>query len=88
MTTAETNDILLQLANVESSYGPVKAIRGVSLKVRKGEIATVLGSNGAGKSTILKTISGLMDPRKGTVEFKGRDITAQDPNRIVQQGVG
>jgi branched-chain amino acid transport system ATP-binding protein len=80
-------NILLQLLNVESSYGPVRAIRGVSLKVRKGEIATVLGSNGAGKSTILKTISGLMDPRKGSVEFKGRNITGQDPNQIVQQGL-
>ena len=54
---------LLVLANVESAYGPIRAIRGVSLKVRKGEIATVLGSNGAGKSTILKTISGVLDPR-------------------------
>ena len=87
MSTSTDADVMLQLQNVESSYGPVKAIRGVSLKVRKGEIATVLGSNGAGKSTILKTVSGLMDPRKGTVEFKGHDITAQDPNRIVQQGL-
>ena len=78
---------MLKLLNVESSYGPIKAIRGVSLKVRKGEIATVLGSNGAGKSTILKTISGILDPRKGSVEFKGRDITAKDPAFIVQQGL-
>ena len=78
---------MLKLLNVESSYGPIKAIRGVSLKVRKGEIATVLGSNGAGKSTILKTISGILDPRKGSVEFKGKDITAKDPAFIVQQGL-
>ncbi|HAU58034.1 MAG TPA: ABC transporter ATP-binding protein [Comamonadaceae bacterium] len=78
---------MLKLLNVESSYGPIKAIRGVSLKVRKGEIATVLGSNGAGKSTILKTISGILDPRKGSVEFKGWDITAKDPAFIVQQGL-
>ncbi len=78
---------MLKLLNVESSYGPIKAIRGVSLKVRKGEIATVLGSNGAGKSTILKTISGILDPRKGSVEFKGQDITAKDPAFIVQQGL-
>jgi ABC-type branched-subunit amino acid transport system ATPase component len=57
---------VLRLLNVESAYGPIKAIRGVSLQVRKGEIATVLGSNGAGKSTILKTISGIIDPRKGS----------------------
>ncbi|GAB2530720.1 MULTISPECIES: ABC transporter ATP-binding protein [unclassified Simplicispira] len=78
---------MLKLLNVESSYGPIKAIRGVSLKVRRGEIATVLGSNGAGKSTILKTISGILDPRKGSVEFKSQDITAKDPAFIVQQGL-
>ena len=78
---------ILQLLNVESAYGPIKAIRGVSLKVRRGEIATVLGSNGAGKTTILKTISGILDPRKGSVEFQGKDITALDPALIVQQGL-
>lgn len=79
--------VMLQLLNVESAYGPIKAIRGVSLKVRQGEIATVLGSNGAGKTTILKTISGIIDPRKGSVEFKGQDITAKDPAHIVQLGL-
>jgi branched-chain amino acid transport system ATP-binding protein len=78
---------VLQLLNVESAYGPIKAIRGVSLQVRRGEIATVLGSNGAGKSTILKTISGIMDPSKGTIEFKGHVISARDPAYIVQQGL-
>ncbi len=87
LKTGATEDIMLKLMNVESAYGPIKAIRGVSLKVRKGEVATVLGSNGAGKTTILKTISGIIDPRKGTVEFKGRDITARDPAFIVQQGL-
>ena len=80
-------DELLVLSNVESAYGPIRAIRGVSLKVRRGEIATVLGSNGAGKSTILKTISGIIDPGKGTVHFKGEDITARDPALIVQRGL-
>ncbi len=78
---------ILQLLNVESSYGPIKAIRGVSLRVEPGQIATVLGSNGAGKTTILKTISGIIDPRKGTIEFKGEDITAHDPALIVQRGL-
>jgi branched-chain amino acid transport system ATP-binding protein len=78
---------VLKLLNVESAYGPIKAIRGVSLQVRRSEIATVLGSNGAGKTTILKTISGIIDPRKGTIEFKGQDITAKDPALIVQQGL-
>ena len=78
---------VLKLLNVESAYGPIRAIRGVSLQVRRGEIATVLGSNGAGKTTILKTISGIIDPRKGSIEFKGEDITAKDPAHIVQQGL-
>ena len=81
------SDVVLQLLNVESAYGPIKAIRGVSLKVRQGEIVTVLGSNGAGKTTILKTISGIIDPRKGSIEFQGKDITAKDPAHIVQQGL-
>jgi len=81
------SDVILQLLNIESAYGPIKAIRGVSLKVRAGQIATVLGSNGAGKTTILKTISGIIDPRKGSIEFKGGNITAKDPAHIVQQGL-
>ena len=56
---------VLELANVESAYGPVQALRGVSLSVPEGRIVTVLGANGAGKSTILKTISGIIDPQKG-----------------------
>ncbi len=78
---------LLQLLNVESSYGPIRAIRGVSLKVERGQIAAVLGSNGAGKTTILKTISGILDPTKGSVGFAGQDITARDPAEIVRLGL-
>ncbi len=78
---------MLRLANVESAYGPIRAIRGVSLQVGQGQIATVLGSNGAGKTTILKTISGILDPTRGTVEFASQDITAGDPSLIVQQGL-
>jgi len=78
---------ILKLLNVESAYGPIRAIRGVSLQVQRGQIATVLGSNGAGKSTILKTISGIIDPRRGSVAFKGEDITARDPALIVQRGL-
>jgi branched-chain amino acid transport system ATP-binding protein len=80
-------DVILALANVESSYGPIKAIRGVSLKVKRGEIVTVLGSNGAGKSTILKTISGILDPSRGSVTYKGENITAMDPSLIVRRGL-
>ena len=81
------DDILLSLANVESAYGPIKAIRGVSLKVQRGQVATVLGSNGAGKSTILKTISGVLDPTRGSVSFKGQHITGLDPADIVRRGL-
>ena len=82
-----TEDIILRLNNLESAYGPIKAIRGVSLKVRRGEISTVLGSNGAGKTTILKTISGIIDPRRGSVLFDGHDITACDPALVVRHGL-
>ncbi|MGB7479819.1 MAG: ABC transporter ATP-binding protein [Burkholderiaceae bacterium] len=78
---------ILQLNNVESSYGPVKAIRGVSLRVQEGSIVTVLGSNGAGKSTILKTISGILDPQKGSILFQGEAIQKNDPARIVRRGI-
>jgi branched-chain amino acid transport system ATP-binding protein len=81
------SDAILQLLNVESAYGPIRAIRGVSLQVGRGRVVTVLGSNGAGKSTILKTISGIIDPRKGSIAFKGEDITARDPALIVQRGL-
>jgi branched-chain amino acid transport system ATP-binding protein len=78
---------MLQLANVESAYGPIKAIRGVTLKAKQCCIVTVLGSNGAGKSTILKTISGVLDPTRGSVTFRGEDITAKDPAEIVRRGL-
>jgi len=87
MTGMTPEPPVLRLLNVESAYGPIRAIRGVSLQVQRGEIATVLGSNGAGKTTILKTISGILDPRKGSVVFKGEDITARDPAEIVQRGL-
>jgi branched-chain amino acid transport system ATP-binding protein len=82
-----SDDVLLSLANVESAYGPIKAIRGVSLQVKRGQIATVLGSNGAGKSSILKTISGIIDPRRGTIAFKGQSIAGADPALIVRMGL-
>ncbi|MYK59297.1 MAG: ATP-binding cassette domain-containing protein, partial [Rhodospirillaceae bacterium] len=64
-------DSLLSVRNIETYYGPIMAIRGVSLDVPKGRIVTVLGANGAGKTTLLKTISGVMDPQKGSVTFEG-----------------
>ena len=79
---------VLALLNVESSYGPVQALRGVSLEVPDGKIVTVLGANGAGKSTILKTVSGIIDPTKGQVKLRGVEIQGWSPDRIVRAGVG
>ncbi|MBM3354907.1 MAG: ABC transporter ATP-binding protein [Betaproteobacteria bacterium] len=83
-----SDEVILELANVEASYGPVQALRGVSLKVRRGKIVTVLGANGAGKSTILKTISGIIDPRKGQIRFEGEEIQRKDPALVVRRGIG
>jgi len=81
-------DPILRLGNIESYYGPIMAIRGISLEVARGGIVAVLGANGAGKTTILKTISGVIDPQKGTVEFDGRRIQRMDPDAIVRLGLG
>lgn len=79
--------MLLELKNVETFYGPVMAVRGISLKVPKGAVATVLGSNGAGKTTILKTISGIIAPSKGEIFFAGENISGLDPAKIVRRGI-
>ena len=78
---------ILDLLNVESNYGPVQALRGVSLSVTEGKIVTVLGANGAGKTTTLKTISGIIAPLKGQVKFRGREIQGRSPDTIVRGGI-
>ncbi|SOC84881.1 amino acid/amide ABC transporter ATP-binding protein 2, HAAT family (TC 3.A.1.4.-) [Ensifer adhaerens] len=78
---------LLRIDNLESYYGPIMAIRGVSLEVHEGQIVTVLGANGAGKTTLMKTISGVMDPEKGTVKLNGEEIQGRDPDHSVRKGV-
>lgn len=78
---------LLEVRNLETFYGPIMAIRGVSLEVNKGEVVTVLGANGAGKTTLLKTISGIMDPEKGQVLFEGEEIQGREPHQIVKRGI-
>jgi branched-chain amino acid transport system ATP-binding protein len=87
-SVAAAAEAILKVSNIESYYGPIMAIRGVSLEVPRGAIVTVLGANGAGKTTILKTISGVLDPLKGTVEFEGKQIQRLDPDRIVRLGLG
>ena len=78
---------ILKIDNLESFYGPIMAIRGVSLKVHKGQIVTVLGANGAGKTTLLKTISGIMDPEKGSISLDGEFIQGFEPDNVVGKGV-
>jgi len=80
---------LLKVKNIETLYGLVMAIRGVSLEVQEGQIASILGANGAGKTTILKTIMGLLEdqPDKGTVEFLAKRIDGKDTEEIVHLGI-
>src|SRR5687768_3530303 len=78
---------LLELQNVHTYYGNIHALKGVSLSVDQGEIVTLIGSNGAGKSTTLRTISGLLSPRQGQVAFNGRRIDDMAAHEIVKLGI-
>jgi branched-chain amino acid transport system ATP-binding protein len=80
-------DRLLEVSNIETYYGPIMAIRGVSFAVERGAIVTILGANGAGKTTILKTVAGVMDPQKGTIRFAGREIQGLDPDQVTRRGI-
>ena len=81
------SDPLLSVRNLETYYGPITAIRGVSFDVTEGQIVTILGANGAGKTTVLKTVSGVMDPQKGSVLFEGREIRGIDPDKVMRLGI-
>jgi branched-chain amino acid transport system ATP-binding protein len=87
MTDEKPNGTVLELENVHTYYGAIHAIKGVSLEVREGEIVTLLGANGAGKSTTLRSINGLNHPRRGRIRFRGEDITYDSPHNIVARGV-
>jgi len=78
---------LLELHDVHTFYGNIEALKGISLEVEKGEIVTLIGSNGAGKSTTLRSISGLTPPREGTIRFDGREIGETPPQDIVRLGI-
>ena len=78
---------LLVLDGVETYYGSIQALKGISIEVREGEIVTLIGSNGAGKSTTLRSINGLNHPRHGTIFFEGRNITHEAPHHIVKMGI-
>ena len=79
---------LLTLSNLETWYGPIPAIRGVSLRVEEHGVVALLGANGAGKTTVLKTVSGAMRPQKGSVRFAEENITGRDPDRVARLGIG
>jgi branched-chain amino acid transport system ATP-binding protein len=78
---------LLEIENIHTYYGHIHALKGVSLDVDRGEIVTLIGANGAGKSTMLKTASGLLRPRRGSIRLEGEDLTRYRPHEIVAKGV-
>ena len=75
------------MRNLETYYGPITAIRGVSFDVTEGQIVTILGANGAGKTTVLKSVCGAMEAQKGTIAFAGRNITGREPDWVARQGI-
>lgn len=79
---------LLYIKDLKVSYGGIEAIKGISLAVEKGEIVTLIGANGAGKSTTLRAISGLVPIKEGTITYDGQVISGQSPQRIVSEGIG
>ena len=82
-----TNGVILRLDDVHTYYGAIEALKGISIEVREGEIVTLIGANGAGKSTTLRSINGLNRPRRGRIEFQGRDITNTPAHEIVKMGI-
>ena len=86
-STAESTAPVLELRDVHVYYGAIHAVKGISLNVREGEIVTLIGANGAGKSTTLRAINGLTRPREGSIRFQGDEITAASPHSIVKRGV-
>jgi branched-chain amino acid transport system ATP-binding protein len=86
-TAAATAAPLLAVDGIETFYGSIQALKGVTLEVHEGEIVTLIGANGAGKSTTLRSINGLNHPRKGTISFRGVDITNDPAHQIVKQGI-
>jgi branched-chain amino acid transport system ATP-binding protein len=86
-TTQDERPVILSVEDVHTYYGTIHALKGVSLEVREGEIVTLIGANGAGKSTTLRSINGLNHPRQGHIHFQGRDITEEPPHDVVKMGI-
>src|SRR5262245_36722091 len=78
---------LLSVRNLETYYGPITAIRGVSFDVSEGQIVPILGANGAGKTTVLRSVCGALEPQKGTVAFAGRAIRGREPDWVARHGI-
>ena len=86
-TEPQNGGAVLELEDVHTYYGSIHALKGISLRVHDGEIVTLIGANGAGKSTTLRSINGLNHPRRGRIRFAGRDITNEPPHDIVAAGI-
>jgi branched-chain amino acid transport system ATP-binding protein len=87
MSANGSGAVILELRDVHTFYGSIHALKGISIDVRQGEIVTLLGANGAGKSTTLRSINGLNRPRQGSIHFEGRDITEVPAHEIVKRGI-
>jgi branched-chain amino acid transport system ATP-binding protein len=86
-TQSREPEVILSVDDVHTYYGTIHALKGVSLEVREGEIVTLIGANGAGKSTTLRSINGLNHPQEGRIRFEGRDITEEAPHDVVKMGI-
>ena len=78
---------MLKLDNVSVNYGAIEALNGISLHVDQGEVVTLIGANGAGKTTTLRTITGLLEPRSGTIKFEGEEIGGKATHKLVARGI-
>jgi branched-chain amino acid transport system ATP-binding protein len=81
------NGVILEVEDIHTFYGSIEALKGISIDVREGEIVTLIGANGAGKSTTLRSINGLNHPRTGRIRFQGKDITNAPPHQVVKMGI-
>ena len=87
MSATQTREVILKIEDIHTFYGSIEALKGISLEVREGEVVTLIGANGAGKSTTLRSINGLNRPREGSIVFKGKNITTRPPHEIVAMGI-
>jgi branched-chain amino acid transport system ATP-binding protein len=85
--SSEQRPLILELKDVHTYYGSIEALKGISIEVREGEVVTLIGSNGAGKSTTLRSINGLNHPREGSIHFQGKEITDEAPHNVVKMGI-